>query len=337
MFQPQEDIVLEQLDDIGEDLYGELVNDIILKQQIVLENKLLNIIHLNIRSAQKNFDQLILFIESYELYYCDVIILSECFQLMSCNQYNIPGYSTHYNRGDFNKNDGILIFIKSNIDALVSHYKLVSSQATISRITFNLCDITLGISAVYKPPPIKERLFIEDLNEFFELNLSKNIEIFTGDTNINIGKNDNNSVNEYLSLMGQFGFMSYINSPTRVSTETSSCIDHLFVRKKININNLNLKSFIINTDVTDHYPIMLNINSGKNINSPQEQLDNSYEKLDYAMVKHKISSQDWSAVLNFNDPEQATNTFVEIFQQILDSSKSRKFAKIKQKKKLRNG
>lgn len=306
-----------------------------LKQQIVLKDKLLNLIHLNIRSVKKNFDQLILLLETYELDYCDIIILSECFQLNSCNQYNIPGYSTHYNMGDFNKNDGILILIKSDLDVIVSHNKLISSQATVTRITFNQCGVTFGISAVYKPPPINELLFVEDLRGFFEQNLSKNIEIFTGDININIENNDNHSVNEYLSLMGQHGFMSYINSPTRVTTETSSCIDHLFVNKKININKLNLKSFILGTDITDHYPIMLNINSEKNVNNSHNHLDNSYEFIDYASFKDKISSQDWSEVLNSNDPEQATNTFMTIFQQILNKYKSRKFMKSRQKKKIK--
>lgn len=38
-----------------------------LQKLIKSQNKLLNIIHLNIRSIQKNFNELILFLESYNI------------------------------------------------------------------------------------------------------------------------------------------------------------------------------------------------------------------------------------------------------------------------------
>lgn len=78
---------------------GRLVDGEELAAQMVLAGRLLNVMHLNIRSISKNFDGLLLLIQSFKLFDCDVIILSECFQITSVDQYNIPGYSAFYNEG----------------------------------------------------------------------------------------------------------------------------------------------------------------------------------------------------------------------------------------------
>ena len=50
-----------------------------------------------------------------------------------------------------------------------------------------------------------------------------------GDININIFET-NCYKTEYLDILSQFGFESYINKPTRSSISSSTCIDHIFVR-----------------------------------------------------------------------------------------------------------
>lgn len=53
MFKPPQDDILEQLGGVGTEEHGTLVNDVSLKKQILLKNKVINILHLNIRSAKK--------------------------------------------------------------------------------------------------------------------------------------------------------------------------------------------------------------------------------------------------------------------------------------------
>lgn len=333
----QEDEVLQELKMLDEDLFGNLTNEEEILSQIDVKNKVLNILHLNIRSVKKNFDHLLLLIQRFKLSFCDLIILSECFQLISIDQFNIPGYTTFYNNGNYNKNDGVLILINSSIIVEMSHIKLSKSETTISRITFKHHNVTYGITATYKPPPINELLFTEDIDNYFNNKLNKDIEIFIGDININI-INENNNVNEYLSTMGRHGFIPYIGSPTRVTVDTASCIDHIFVRKKLKTNNLKFKSFILDTHITDHYPIMLNIKYEKQQQTTTHSDSNfqrTYTKFDYLTFKQNIKSQIWCDVLNSNNPETATNTFVKIFTDLMELSKTSHTVKSKGHKKIK--
>ena len=162
-----------------------------LKGKINIKNKVLNVLHLNIRSIRKNYDELIIFLETYNLLYCDIIILGECFQLDSHKQFNIQGYSPYYNHGDFNKNDGLIIFIKTEINTDITSTKLENSGVTVTKINLEINNISYGITTVYRSPNTNIQAFIQDVNEFLVQNHNQNIEMFIGDTNINIL--DNNS------------------------------------------------------------------------------------------------------------------------------------------------
>ena len=108
---------------------------------------------MNIRSIRKNFDNFLILYEQYDLRTCDVIILSECFQLEN-ETYQISGYSTYYDNGDYNRNDGIVVLVRSCLVFDVHHIKLELSKCTVSRISLVVSGISFGITAVYKPPPI---------------------------------------------------------------------------------------------------------------------------------------------------------------------------------------
>ena len=64
--------------------------------------------------------------------------------------------------------------------------------------------------------------------------------------------------------MAQMGYLSYINAVTRSDTNTN--IDHIFIKCR-NIPNLELKSYVLNSCVTDHFPVMVNIGQKSTINN----------------------------------------------------------------------
>lgn len=321
--------VLNDLDILGNDLYGDLVNGDDLHSFIIEENKVLNIFHLNIRSVKKNFDELLVLLQSYKLTYCDVIILSECFQITSLEHFNIPGYLTYYNNADYNKNDGVLIFIKSYINANISHKKLPKSKASLSKITLKIKNISFGITTLYKPPPIPEQLFIEDIINYFSDSLNSNIEVFVGDININISNKTDKNVNDYLSMLGQFGFVPYIGSPTRITIDSKSCIDHIFVRKKLKSNSLYFKSFIIEAHITDHFPVMLNIDCEQPVHNINKISACTYTNFDHLKFQQLIDYQDWSEVLHCDVPDIATTKFINTYLNLMELCKTIITKKIK--------
>jgi len=52
--------------------------------------------------------------------------------------------------------------------------------------------------------------------------------------NINISPDSNEFKTEYLNLMAQMGFVSFINEYTRVNKNSSTTIDHIFIKNSFN-------------------------------------------------------------------------------------------------------
>lgn len=73
------------------------------------------ILHLNIRSISKNLDELKIFLKGFDIKY-DCIVLSETFQIFDTRLFAIEGYNLLYNNGKLNKNDGLVIYSRSDIN-----------------------------------------------------------------------------------------------------------------------------------------------------------------------------------------------------------------------------
>lgn len=279
-----------------------------INSKLELKKKMLNIIHFNIRSIQKNFNELLVFLQAFNFSYCDIIILSECWQLSNDIQYNINGYNMYYNQANINKNDGVAIFIKSNINANIRHSKLIKSGVTLSKICFELNNISFGITCGYRPPSTNVQYFLEDLEEYFSHNLCKQVELFIGDININTNIKDDNNVNLYLSILNFFGFELTINGPTRITPNSNSCLDHIFIRNKLKTNLLKHNSFILKGDLTDHFPVMINLFCDNVSQEEVKYISKKSKKINYQTFQELISNENWVTVLNINDVETATKT-----------------------------
>nr|CAI5867402.1 unnamed protein product [Callosobruchus analis] len=63
-------------------------------------------------------------------------------------------------------------------------------------------------------------------------------------------------------MMQQNGYVSQINLPTRVEANSSTTIDHIFMKinkpKVSDSNNVNCTPFLLKNCITDHYPVLLN-------------------------------------------------------------------------------
>lgn len=56
-----------------------------------------------------------------------------------------------------------------------------------------------------------------------------------------------------LTTLSKYGFISLINAYTRIRNVSKTCIDHIFVKDK---NNLPHYRNILHNDITDHFPII---------------------------------------------------------------------------------
>ncbi|KAJ8980516.1 hypothetical protein NQ317_007936 [Molorchus minor] len=72
------------------------------------------ILQKNIRSLNKNLDEFVIILHKLVVQ-LDCLILTETWKLDDPELYNINGYDMLYNQGDYNQNDGVVAYIKSNL------------------------------------------------------------------------------------------------------------------------------------------------------------------------------------------------------------------------------
>lgn len=110
------------------------------------------------------------------------------------------------------------------------------------------------------------------------------------------------------------GFKSYINTFTRVTQDTKSCIDHIFVKQSLSNGHLDIYSAVINNNTTDHYPVYLQIFN--KINKRPPTLEKTITNFDHNKFKYLINQESWQHVTAENEATGAWNLFNKTFNDI---------------------
>ena len=208
-----------------------------LSNVIKVENKFLNVIHFNIRGILTNFDNLLIFLQTYNLVYCDVIVLSETHFLRSIEYFNIPGYNLYYNSANFNSWDGVMIYTKSSLNPTFTNHKFEKSGITLTSCKLTVQNTNLNIHTLYRSPSSNLPFFLDDLEQYLGAIHYGDVDILVGDININILKGEDYNVNKYLALMSSKGFVALCREVTREASFSS--LDHIFLKEKHKIKTKN--------------------------------------------------------------------------------------------------
>lgn len=286
-----------------------VINDIEECKNILKQNKIqkFNIFHNNIRSLTKNFDELNIIRNEFGNN-LDCIILTETFKIYDINLFHIPGYTTIYNNGDINKNDGVIIYIKNTINFT---YNIINFQRIkVIQLFFNIDNTDVELLAIYRPPSLCPLQFNNSLQNFLQTNNQKStITIIVGDINIDIS-GDSELAQEYLNILGEYGYLSTINSHTRVQGNTASCLDHIFIKTKLPYDNF--LSAILKITITDHYPTILQITLPEKENhSINPNIKNHKKYINYKKLNLNLSNETWTDVYSCTDADMATNLFTK--------------------------
>lgn len=119
---------------------------------------------------------------------------------------------------------------------------------------------TFNISALYRPPAPNINNFIEDFGNYIRQHCMKQNEIIIENLNVNILEETNiNTI--YLNILYEKGFISCINEYTRSQQNSRSCIDHIFIKTKI--NPAKMIPIVNESTITDHNSTLLLIQTDK--------------------------------------------------------------------------
>lgn len=150
---------MEEREEINTLIYEEVSDSI----KEISGNKL-NIFHFNI-SIKKNFNELLVYLNSFDIENRNIIILSECWNLEEVRGFAINNFEIYYNESKFNQNDGCVVYVRKNLNHNITITPL--SQINLLRVLFEINNIHFGLTVSYRPPATNVGQFIVDLDEYF--------------------------------------------------------------------------------------------------------------------------------------------------------------------------
>ena len=270
---------------------------------------------INIRSLNANLSKLEVFIKNIKNK-PDIIACTETWLLPIDKYHNIEGYNIYYNSSQINKADGVAMYIKK--DLLHKPQIETYNELKILSTTINLNGNDFKISTIYRCHDLPEQNFLQSLNEFLLNNKKIQNHCIMGDFNIDILTNDQTS-NEFTNTLFESQYLPLINDITRPSNtniQQGSCIDNFFIKTTLS----NFQPYIFLTDITDHFPLILEIK--QQIKTTKYDLNQGALVINYKKINNKIKKQNWTQVTDSDKVEDSMNNFIDIISNIINTSTS---------------
>ena len=177
----------------------------------------------------------------------------------------------------------------------------------------NNCVWKVGV--IYHSPSSSDSIFIEAVERICKDNITNNNKfILFGDFNINYLNSDNFYTNKIKNTFTMLGLEQIINTPTRVTNNSSTLIDYIVT------NQSGLNTGILNTiEITDHTALYANLfcRNKKNLNrhtgTPYRLLNdkNIHE------INMELIAADWS-LLDYTDINKILDEFTVGVTNIVD-------------------
>jgi len=211
-----------------------------------------SLLHMNIRSFNRNSDELCLFIGQLDVK-PDVLVLTETWfsHNYTDDLYGYSGY--HVFRGD-RRGGGVSIYVRRGYECvMLPEYSYVGENIEICSCTLSVDGRRVVVHGVYRPPDRDVRTFSDELSTLL-LNVQRKDHVFVvGDLNIDL-VNPDVPESEFIDMCQALSFLPLISVPTHVTPGHSSCLDHIWSNQLYEV-----QSGVFRVDITDHYPIFLAI------------------------------------------------------------------------------
>ena len=238
-----------------EEVYGYFLNffnikacnyfDLKSKRPTFDPNRSLVLLHINIRSLHKNFDNLYDFLVEVN-FLPDVVCLTETgIKLHPLLNISLPNYTFFHTDSTFNS-AGVEIYVlnKFQVKKSITQYNFSKSKCLWLDISENNFKTELTVGAVYRHSGQTKIIeFIEEFSNFVsDLSHKKKVYYILGYFNINLNRDNRmNSANLYINSILSHGAIPLITKPTRISNNSSIIIDHI----RTNDLKHELQSFIV--------------------------------------------------------------------------------------------
>ena len=193
--------------------------------------------YLNIRSLYKHFDDVKMFLDKTGI---DVLLLGEAFlnysvtkSELEIDKYTLYRYDRDLGTGR-RSGGGLVAYVRNHYNfELMENWSICTYDVEYIWLKLNLKDTRpTYISAVYRPPSgnlVNALELIE--NKINDINGDRLADIvILGDWNVDLKSNAQNT-KQYKEFIKENRLSQLINSPTRISKDSATLIDHILVNR----------------------------------------------------------------------------------------------------------
>ena len=276
-----------------------------------------SVMHINVRSIKKNLDNLEALVLGLETPPC-VLCLSETWLTENDDPkcFLVHGYNQLMNKTRNSKGGGVMIQVKNDY-ILMKEISTNLDEALMADVCKG--DEMFRILVIYNPPRNNKTEFIEKIDILLESFSSTNVPfIICGDINIDIFK-ENQLVQNYKNAIISNGFELFEPAPTRVTSSSITCIDHIIHQNITSPECLVLE----NQSFSDHYPVLIKWRKCCDVHPTFIYRDTSFLKNVKEVCRYKSKLKNYldaykTTMLNAKNAEAAFNQFQKIFRQVTD-------------------
>ena len=277
----------------------------------------INVMHINCRSMKKNFNDIVNLISTLSGSLTAIALTETWLTTLNEDTYKLPGYK-FISQTRINKTGGgVGIFICNDF--------LYKTRSDLCRMTCNIeclfVEITqrekpsVLIGCIYRPPNTDVVAFNSEFESILKIIDSNHtrISILAGDYNLDLIKHDKHGPTaEFLNNLLAYSYIPTIRSPTRIANTSATLIDNIF----INSVQYRMKTAIVYSDISDHLPIALHLETNlvKNIR-PNSIVKRAYDENSVKCFNADLASfnNNWNAVYDHCITGKDANAAFECF------------------------
>ena len=275
----------------------------------------INFCHQNFRGLYGNIDEVqeILLSHNFDIFSLSETSISEDFHNAF---FDIRGYSFIRRDRKSGQGGGAGLYIRDGID-FARRPDLENDETESLWVEIRLKNTKPFIfGTIYKPPDSSKHLS-KNFNFFLSKTLQsidseKRESIIMGDMNVNyLIENDHEVIKD---IFTDNGFKQILNTPMRVTDQTSSLIDLIFVN-----NNQNISYKTVIPTGLSHHDLIACVRKVNNVKHESETIHyRDYKNYGITFINNELLNINWDGVYNSNSPNQSLNVIKSILKDNID-------------------
>lgn len=277
--------------------------------------KFLSVGHLNASSVPKHRDDISCIVRDCGF---DVFGTGETFikEHTPKSVYNIDSYKFFQKNRDTAARGGIGIYVKEEIPAKKITLPSEPDQPELLFVELTIGTKKIAVGEIYKSPLIPYGVFAQ-LHETLAYITSKyEHTIIMGDFNINFLKPDSSAVKFFNThVMEPFALTQLVESPTRVTKDTTTLIDLVLTGLPENVKMIGVVDV---PGISDHSLVYFSYAIKKPKYKPKMVTRRDLSKFEEETFTRDISTVDWRELYSTENPSEKAEHFESTFSTILD-------------------